>query len=97
MLDSLYATDFFINADTGTKNILKKKWIDGIVSDIDTIHFYHPENFRNKFKENLPNNALFIVFRQYNSMQDVFEMEFQKEGEGDLKKYVDFLIRKYNK
>jgi hypothetical protein len=29
-------------------------------------------------------------------MQDVFEQEFRKEGEGDLKKYVAYLINKYN-
>lgn len=97
MLDSIYATNDFITADTLQKESIKKMNIENIVATIDTISFYHPEHFTNKFKEKLPNNAIFIVFRQYNSMQDVFEAEFQKEGEGDLKKYVNFLIRKYNK
>lgn len=96
-LDSLYATSTFVEADTKTKDLMKELEINRIISAIDSIDFYHPEYFKNKFKENPPNNALFIVFRQYNSMQDVFEAEFQKEGKGDLKKYVEFLITKYNK
>ncbi len=97
MMDSLYATSGFIYADTAKKESIKLEYISKVVNAIDTITFYHPEYFRSKFKEKLPNNAVFIVFRQYNSMQDVFETEFQKEGDGDLKKYVDFLIKKYNK
>lgn len=97
MMDSLYATQSFIKLDTLTKEKIKQEHILKVVNAIDTISFYHPEYFRSKFKEKLPNNAVFIVFRQYNSMQDVFEAEFQREGDGDLKKYVDFLIRKYNK
>lgn len=97
MLDSLYASDSFKNLDYSGKDIVKKASIQQIVSAIDTISFYHPEIYAHKFENKLPNNALFIVFRQYNSMQDVFEAEFQKEGKGDLKIYVQFLIRKYNK
>ncbi len=97
MMDSLYATPGFIQADTIQKKALKQQYIEMVVAGIDTITFFDPLRFKNKFKEKLPNNATFIVFRQYNSMQDVFEAEFQKEGKGDLKKYIDFLIRKYNK
>jgi predicted aminopeptidase len=96
-LDSLYASDIFWKSGTKDKEKMKNDCIFKIVNAIDTIPFYDPSNFTNKFKDKLPNNALFIVFRQYNSMQDVFEAEFQKEADGDLKKYVDFLIRKYNK
>ncbi len=97
MLDSLYASDYFKKLDIPEKDKIKKERIHQIVTAIDTISFFHPEHFIHKFDNKPPNNALFIVFRQYNSMQDVFEAEFQKEGQGDLKKYVEFLIRKYNK
>jgi len=96
MLDSVYSAQSFINADTVTKEKLKSLAIDKVVDSIDTISFYRPEIFKQRFKKKRPNNALFIVFRQYNSMQDIFENEFRKEGKGDLKKYVQFLIAKYN-
>ena len=96
ILDSLYLTPEFLQADTSKKEELKQQHIKLIISAIDTISFYHPVHFKGRFKDKLPNNALFIVFRQYNSMQDVFEQEFRKEGEGDLKKYVAYLINKYN-
>jgi predicted aminopeptidase len=97
MLDSLYATQTFKNLDSTQKDQVKNSYIQSIVAGIDTISFFHPAYFTSKYKSKLPNNASFIVFRQYNSMQDVLEAEFKKEGEGDLKKYVAFLIRKYNK
>lgn len=96
-LDSLYASNYFINMDTITKELVKKKYIQDIVDAIDTISFFHPEFLIHKFDNKLPNNALFIVFRQYNSMQDIFESEFNKEAGGDLKIYINFLINKYNK
>lgn len=96
LLDSVYTSSKFIEADNITKDLIKEIHIQKIINSIDTIDFYHPDFFTNRFKEKIPNNALFIVFRQYNSMQDVFEKEFQQEGKGDLKLYVSFLIRKYN-
>lgn len=97
VLDSLYSSPSFIQADTIYKMQIKNTYINNIVSAIDTISFYEPRFFKNRFNERKPNNATFIVFRQYNSMQDVFETEFQKEAQGDLKKYIHFLINKYNK
>ena len=96
ILDSLYISPEFIQADTLHKDQLKQQHIQEIIAAVDTISFYHPVYFKGRFKDRSPNNALFIVFRQYNSMQDVFEQEFRKEGEGDLKKYVAYLINKYN-
>jgi predicted aminopeptidase len=97
MLDSVYATEAFKNLDSTQKDQVKNNYIQSIVTAIDTITFYHPARFTHKYKEKLPNNASFIVFRQYNSMQDVFEAEFIQQGQGDLKKYVAYLISKYNK
>lgn len=95
-LDSLYNTSSFKLADSLTKDSVKTGFIKRMTGNIDTMFFYQPQYFHHRFDEKLPNNASFIVFRQYNSMQDDFEKEFIEQGEGDLKKYVAYLINKYN-
>lgn len=95
-LDSVYNSVEFVESPDSLKDIYKEQFISKIVSTMDTISFYNPQFFRNRYKKKLPNNANLIVFRQYNSMQDEFEAEFMDQGKGDLKTYVEFLIQKYN-
>lgn len=95
-MDSLYATTSFKLADSLVKDSIKHYFILQMTEAIDTMFFYEPQFYHHRFDEILPNNASFIVFRQYNSMQDDFENEYQQEAGGDLKKYISYLINKYN-
>lgn len=94
-LDSLYNADQFINETNHHKSVLKHNLIDDIMHDLDTIPFYNPHPFLEKFKGGHPNNAFFIVFLQYNNQQDEFMNEFQKVSKGDLRHYVNYLKGKY--
>lgn len=96
LMDSVYATSSFKMADSLSKDSIKDYFIGQITNAIDTMFFYQPEFYHHRFKDKKPNNATFIVFRQYNSMQDEFEDEFVKNAGGDLKLYVNYLIQKYN-
>jgi len=94
-LDSLYASIKKL-PDT-EKEILKQKTIQEIVDGINKLPFHNKDAFkafRNSSK--LPNNATFVLFRQYNNKYEKYEEEFQREAQGDLVKYIEFLKRRYS-
>lgn len=93
-LDSLYQRKDFINAPDAQKEILKSKQIQEIIYGADTVQLHNP-SYLNWLKKQTPNNALFIIFRQYNNQQDEFEEEFQKIAKGNLKAYVAYLKTHY--
>jgi predicted aminopeptidase len=93
-LDSLYQHKDFINASEKQKEILKSQRIQEIIHGADTMQLHNP-SYLNWLKKQTPNNALFIIFRQYNNQQDEFEEEFQKLAKGNLKAYVTFLKTHY--
>lgn len=94
-LDSLYQSESFKSLPDTEKDILKEAKIKAIVEALDTIPF-HAEHRRGKILKNeLPNNAFFTVFLQYNNQQDEFEEEFMKVANGDLRTYVAYLRKKF--
>jgi len=89
-LDSLYADTGFKTLDETQKIIHKQALIQMIIKDADTVTM-HDRSYLNWLNKQTPNNALFIIFRQYNNQQQEFEEEFQRIANGNLKAYVSFL------
>lgn len=93
-LDSLYSA--INDLPIAQKEKLKKACILGIVEDIDQQKFHTEKafmGFRNKDK--LPNNATFVLFRQYNNKINVYEEEYQSLAQGDLVKYIQVLKERF--
>lgn len=93
-LDSLYGT---MNASHTVefKSDLKRKVIQGIVNNIDTIGLFDAKRYKRRFEKSLPNNAFFMSFLRYHSKQDDFEKDFTENHNSDVKTYLTFLKQKY--
>lgn len=94
-LDSLYCDNDFKMLEETQKIIRKHKLIQQIVKDADTISM-HDSLYLQWLNRQTPNNALFIIFRQYNNQQKDFEKEFQQLAGCNLKVYVKLLIQKFS-
>jgi predicted aminopeptidase len=94
MLDSLYAemkqTDSLRQKLSVKENAIRK-----IVTALDTLSLALTKQPSTRFKERLPNNAFFMNYRQYQAKQDIFGDEWKKEFNGDLRKYIQYLSKKY--
>lgn len=96
-LDSVYAT-FTPTQPVAEKRKTKKAFIKQIVDNVDTVSFIDTAYFYHAFKNRqLPNNAYFIVKRQYSSKMADFEAELNTIAQGDLIKYIAYLRDKYKK
>jgi predicted aminopeptidase len=96
-LDSLYKS-FTNKLDTTQKQKLKTETIYEIVKNIDTLSLYDTTistKFLNKIS--LINNAFFVGYITYYESQNEFNDEYFKNYYPDLKKYIEFLIEKYDK
>ncbi len=94
-LDSLYSA--IKQLPNSEKEIIKQKCIKQIVESISRLDFNNKEAFSSfKNPSKLPNNATFVLFRQYNNKYEVYEKEFQQEAQGDLVKYIAFLKNRYS-
>ncbi|MCU0367314.1 MAG: aminopeptidase [Cyclobacteriaceae bacterium] len=91
-LDSLYQT---MNPEEEKEHKLEKKrsMILKIMTSADTLTLSKPRGKLNPDK--LPNNTYFISFHLYQSKQDGFKNELEKDFNGDLKKYIQYLSVKY--
>jgi len=94
LLDSLYADTGFKSLDESLKIIHKQALIQRIVQDADTIPL-HDRSYLNWLNKQTPNNALFIIFRQYNNHQQQFEEEYLELGNGRMKDFIERIINKY--
>lgn len=95
-LDSVYAT-FTPDEPIAQKRKKKIAYIKEIIANLDTVAFADT-SFKSIFKGRpIPNNAYFIVKRQYNSKVANFEKELNTVGQGDLIKYIAWLRDKYKK
>ena len=93
-LDSLYAT--MSEAEPiKQKRLLKKNVIQKVVMNLDTLSLALTKKPSSRFKENLPNNAYFMNFRQYQAKQSVFGDEWRDKFDSDLKAYILYLSSKY--
>ena len=90
-LDSLYKGMESME-DPQQKELLKEKQIQKIIESLDTLSFLNPEPYEGAFQE-LPNNAYFMALNRYRSKTDWFENELEQTYQGDLKAFLQFLIR----
>jgi predicted aminopeptidase len=96
-LDSLYTTFGSDMRADPNKDIMKRNLIFEIVSDADTL-FSEKITLKKNHQINekdLPNNASFTSYKTYRSKQNSFRDEFMKKFNGDFKKYLTYLKRKY--
>lgn len=96
-LDSLYQSSTFLTLSTDDlKEKYKNEMMLSIVNGIALLPLHDSESYVKRFTLKKMNNAIFIVYRQYNSMQDIFELDFEKSANSDLKKYIQILVERYN-
>lgn len=94
LLDSLYAT--MKETDTvQEKRRKKEKAIRSIVLNMDTLDLEVLRNPLARYRENLPNNATFMNFRQYQASQDDFWVEWERNFNKDLRSYIAYLAKRY--
>lgn len=94
VLDSLYAT-MQEEESLETKRKRKEQLITKIVQALDTLSLQLVQKPSERFAKRLPNNAYFMSFVQYEAKQNFFETECSAKFNGDLKKYLAYLKKKY--
>jgi hypothetical protein len=93
-LDSLYSS-MDPNDAEARKLDSKKRVIQQIISSLDTLSLALTSSPSKRFRNELPNNAYFMNFRQYQSKQDTFADEWRVKFDGDLRAYISYLSSKY--
>lgn len=94
VLDSLYQT--FDEAELfQTKNSKKQAMMQRIIEALDTVHFSGVSKPSERFRNRLPNNTFFMIFRQYQSKQRELQQEFSEKFKGNLKEYISDMTRRY--
>ena len=91
-LDSVYQS---MNAEEPIeiKKEKKKSMISLIINSADTLSLFTP---RGKYTNGrLPNNTYFMSYHLYQGRQDNFKKELDNDFGGDIKKYIQHLIKKY--
>lgn len=93
-LDSLYKS-MDDSMSVQDKIELKHAMIKRIVESLDTLKLSSKVNPAARFKDKLPNNAYFMNIIRYQSKQDFFWEEFNTNFKGDIRKYIEYLTKKY--
>lgn len=94
MLDSLYKT-MKETDPVEQKAALKKAGIEKIVRLLDTLSLSINRKPSARFKDRLPNNTYFINMTRYQSKQEFFWGELNKNFSGDLKAYIHYHKKKH--
>lgn len=94
LLDSLYAG---MNEEDPVvqKKQLKENLIRSVVEAMDTLTLAVTRVPSTRFKKNLPNNAYFMNYRQYQAKQTEFAHEWREKFGSDLKAYIAYLSNQY--
>jgi len=91
-LESLYQT-MQAEDPIEIKKEKKKSMISLIMSSADTLSLFTPRiTYANG---RLPNNTYFMSYHLYQGRQDNFKKELDGDFGGDIKKYIQHLIKKY--
>ncbi|MBW8050996.1 MAG: aminopeptidase [Cytophagales bacterium] len=102
-LDSLYSsyevrsTNDEVSRVSGSSVLrhLKTRLIKQIVQNIDTISF-NSYIYEQLFNEDLPNNTFFMSIKRYNEKRNIFEEEYSKKFDSDMKTYLEYLKNKFS-
>jgi len=93
-LDSLY-NSMDLADPPEEKLASKENVIRRIINSLDTLSLTLTSAPSKRFRNELPNNAYFMNFRQYQSKQDTFGDEWKVKFGGELKAYIKYLSDKY--
>jgi predicted aminopeptidase len=91
-LDSLYQT-MKAEDPIEIKKEKKKSMISLIMTSADTLSLFTPRGTYAYGR--LPNNTYFMSYHLYQGRQDNFKEELDDDFGGDIKKYIQHLIKKY--
>lgn len=93
-LDSVYESmDDSLPAEQ--KKLRKETEIKNIIANMDTLNLKLNPTPSKRYKDKLPNNTYFMLYRNYQARQPVFKAEFGQNFKGDLKAYIRYLADKY--
>lgn len=95
-LDSLYRVPSFQSATNDVKEELKEALILDIMLGRDTLDLKNKKG-EAYWKNNLPNNAYFCLFLNYQAKQNEFKNEFETKFKSNFNTYFAFLKKKYGK
>lgn len=73
----------------------KDEEIRKIITNMDTLHLRLNPTPSKRYKDKLPNNTYFMLYRNYQAKQPMFKGEFAGKFHGDLKGYIKYLSEKY--
>jgi predicted aminopeptidase len=91
-LDSLYKS-MKPDDPLELKKKKKKELIALIMSSSDTLNLFTPRQTYSN--DRLPNNTYFMSYHLYQGRQDNFKKELDVDFGGDVKKYIQHLVKKY--
>ncbi len=92
-LDSVYAT--ITEKPLPEKRLIKEQSIRKIMEAVDTLQLALLNSPSKKYLSQLPNNAYFMSFRRYQSKQDDFWTEWQRDFSGDLRAFIAIQAKRY--
>jgi len=93
LLDTLYST-MGENDPVAQKLSLKEATIRKVISSLDTLSLSLTSKPSQRFRE-LPNNAYFMNYRQYQSKQNLFLDEWNDKFNSDLKSFILYMSKQY--
>ncbi|MEI9920782.1 MAG: aminopeptidase [Bacteroidota bacterium] len=73
----------------------KDEEIRAIIANMDTLHLRLNPTPSQRYKDRLPNNTYFMMYRHYQAKQSMFKEEFGAKAQGNLKSYIKYLSGKY--
>lgn len=73
----------------------KETEIRKIIENMDTLGLRLNPTPSKRYKDKLPNNTYFMLYRNYQAKQPMFKGEFAEKFHGDLKGYIKYLSEKY--
>ena len=92
LLDSLYQT-LETEDSIEIKKEKKKVMISQIMTSADTLSLFKPRI--GNANGRLPDNTYFMSYHLYQGRQDNFKKELDNDFDGDIKMYIQHLIKKY--
>lgn len=95
-LQELYASSSFTVQNNAVKDSLKQQLILDIMVASDTLEIGNQQRTA-YWKANLPNNAYFVSFINYQSKQNEFKVEFENKFNSNFNAYLNYLKEHYAK
>lgn len=95
-LRQLYAQKSFVKQPVTVKDSLKNAVILDVMLATDTLDSVNALG-ENYWRKNLPNNAYFVSFINYQSKQNEFKKEFEEDFGSNFNAYLAFLKKRYSK